>query len=326
MGKNSKLVTGNLLAILMLAFVLGCTPTEKDSKDWVPTGTKGLTIQFLDNFPRDKYLVGNNKEDINIIIDIKNEGAQTMGNDAPARFKGGSVYLSGFDQQVISIPRGGRGLASLYLPGISSTSQTGSIDSVKFEGSINPQNILVDNYDLRILATVCYPYRTNAGPSVCIDPTPFDFDQGQVCEMGPKTLTSQGAPIAVTRIEQEAFTDSIQFKIYFENAGSGDVINIDKLGQCNPFSADPLGREDFDRVKLVNVFAGTKQLQCGPFTNEGPGVVRLIDGKGYVICNLDISQEASNVAYLTSLNIELEYGYRSSISKPITISKAKTIN
>lgn len=245
---------------------------------------------------------------------------------------GGRIYLSGFDTRIIDIKDKSENLESKYLPAASPINPLGGFDTVEFEGRIVAKDVTIDEYNPTILATACYPYATKASPTVCIDPQPFDDRQEKVCNIGSQTLETQGAPITVTRIDQEASTTKMQFKITIENVGGGDVLKPgdDTLEKCNPLEGGSLDRKDFDRVQLTKVEVGGVDLfekgKCSPFADGSDNLVRLFDGEGFVICTLDMSMlGGAQSAYTTPLNIKLIYNYRSTISKSIRISKLTSI-
>ncbi len=314
-----KIGFGIMFLFLLVIVIFGCIQQKDDSKiEGVITGTDGLVIEFYENYPRSNYVVSEDGEDISVIIDVSNKGTYSPEEDA------GRVYISGFDENIIEIENA-KALDARYLPGVSSFNPVGGFQTVEFEnGRINADNIMTDKYETTILATVCYPYVTKAGPSVCIDPKPFDTKQNKVCEIGSQTLTSQGAPIAVTRIDQEASTNKIQFKITIKNVGNGDVIMQESLGKCDPNGVEPLGRDDFDRLKLVTAKVGTTELRCGPFADGSNDIIRLFNGEGFIVCSLDMPENIKS-AYTTPLILELSYGYRSTISRQIEISKITTV-
>ena len=314
------------LFLFMLVITIGCVPKDDNSKNKDEiTGTEGLTIEFIKNFPQDNYVVSENeREPISVILNVRNKGAFPK-QDNLKLLADGKIYLSGFDDEIIEIDRSSKSLSTYFLPGVSSINLVGGFDTVEFEdGRIIAKNILVDRYEPVILATICYPYQTIAGPSVCVDPFPFDENQDKVCRISSQTLTSQGAPVAVTRIDEEASSNKIRFKITIKNVGNGDVIKLGALGKCDPTVGQVLERGDFDRVELKKAMLGSVNLlhNCGPFAEGENNIIRLFEGEGYVICSLDKSEFGdAKSAYTTPLNIELSYGYRSTASKQIRILK-----
>ncbi len=395
MGKATERWFKVTLFILLLIIAAGCEKKEKDAGDAI-TGTEGLAISFVDNFPQDKYILSQGEtQDFTVVMDIRNKGTTPLDSDLEhllhesfkqyliltkyasnptyidgtlktiwnswteeekranggtfenylvighpefAQFKKtlGKLFIGGFDDGIITMKDRNldekvdfsdktESLLNKFLPGVSSLNPNGGFDSVEFASTINADSLQIDNYNPTILATACYPYATKAGPSVCIDPNPFDTKQKKVCSIGSQILSSQGAPVAVTKIDQEASSKKIRIKITLKNAGKGDVISPASLQKCSS-TTDLLKRDDFDMVKLTSVKAGTLELlsSCGPFTNQGTNLIRLFDGEGFVICTIDVSDASklgSTSAYLTPLTIELNYGYRITASKKISIRK-----
>jgi len=324
MIKNSKIKIKISFLVLLLFLVYGCGQRDSRGEGGLATGTDGITLNFLENNPQDSYLVSEDDEQISIILEVRNKGSFPRENDDNILSRG-QVFISGFDPSIIDMEDTSQRLNREFLTGVSNINPEGGFDTIEFEGFIFSDDLLVDKYEPTILATLCYPYVTKAGPTVCIDPFPFDEKQKKVCRIGSQKLTSQGAPIVIKTIEQEASSSKIQFKISLENAGGGDIIKLNALESCNP-SAGTLEREDFDRIELTRATVGFTELRCGPF-DGGANIVRLNNGKGFIICSLDRdSYEDSNSAYTTPLNLEFRYGYRITTSKPIKISKITSIS
>lgn len=343
----------NAIALVLLLIVsAGCTLTaqknskDKNNADFVRS-QDGLLMEFVKNYPGDSYVVGNTDENILVVMDIRNKGTygQEGSTGATGSFAGGKIFLSGFDEKIIEFDATSKDLSTLFLPAVSSVNPLGGLDTLEFDGLIKKEKITVDSYDPTILATLCYPYVTKASPTVCIDPLPFDDRQQKVCTIGSQTLSSQGAPIAITRIDEEAATNNIKFKITIKNVGKGDVLkpgsdenNVNLLDKCSMSApADSsgkkpaLGRKDFDKIRLEKVEIGSVDLfkngKCGPFSDGSTDTIRLFNGEGFIICSLEISDlGAIPSAYTTPLNIELSYSYRSTASRHIKISKLTTIN
>ena len=137
-------------------------------------------------------------------------------------------------------------------------------------------------------------------------------------------MQSQGAPIAITKIDQEASSSKIQFKISLKNVGKGDLLKLDALEKCSPITGQGLERQDFDKIGLTRASVGFAELTCGPFS-EGGNIIRFNNGEGFILCSLEKgSYEDIKSAYTTPLNLEFRYAYRTTASKPIKISKITT--
>ncbi|MBL7056602.1 hypothetical protein ISS07_06840 [Candidatus Woesearchaeota archaeon] len=317
--KSSKIII--LLLLLVLAY--GCTNNSGSSKTDSIKGSEGLTIDFLKGNPQERYVVSDVEEPISIILELRNKGSYPDEEDENILGRG-SVHISGFDTNIIQIDSLSERVDREFLTGRSSLNPEGGFDDVEFKGTIYPEDLIVDRYEPTILATLCYPYKTKASPSVCIDPFPFDESQDKVCRIGSTKLSSQGAPIAITSIEQEASASKIQFKINIKNSGKGDVIKFDALDKCDPTQGELFARTDFDKIILERASVGFSELRCGPFP-DGNGIIRLNNGEGFILCSIDKeSYENEKSAYTTPLNLEIKYGYRITETKPIRISKVTT--
>ena len=342
---KKKRIGFGILFVLFIISATGCDLIGKEDDDGgdFKRVDAGLEMEFVANSPGDKYLIGGEagaEEDIDIIIDLRNKGTFPEGD----KFEEGTIYLGGFDNDIIVIGKlvngifvkdlreKSKSLFGRFLPAASTLNPMGGFDTVEFDGRIIGNKITIDEYNPTIMATACYKYATRASPTVCIDPSPYDERQEKVCRIGSQTLPSQGAPIAVTKIEQEAATNKIQFKIHIKNTGGADVLKPgeDTLNKCSPLGGGRLDRKDFDRVVLKKLQIGSVDLlgdgRCSPFADGTNNIIRLFNGEGFVICILDV-RELGNVqsAYTTPLNIELGYNYRSTISKQIRIKKLETI-
>ncbi len=68
-----------------------------------------------------------------------------------------------------------------------------------------------------------------------------------------------------------------------------------------------------------------KALICGPFADgvkSSGGLIRLINGEGFVICELPNSEYSNKIsAYTTPLLIQLSYGYRTTAERKVLIKK-----
>ena len=164
-----------------------------------------------------------------------------------------------------------------------------------------PQNFIV---------TACYKYKTETSTQVCIDPDPYAIEpKEKVCTIGTYGLTTQGAPVAVTSVEEEISRgrqmSRAQFKIFVSNVGGGDVFDdMAPISECHT----RLERDDLNKVYIDARFSDI-QLECEPQP------LRLSEGgQGFAICSWSGTPTAlGETAYLTVLNVDLYYGYRDSV-------------
>ncbi|MBS3114167.1 hypothetical protein J4448_03625 [Candidatus Woesearchaeota archaeon] len=327
------------LFLIIIILISGCKGKKdvKKSLEEIRTGTEGIVLSFLPNAPPATIHVEKGApletNTFDVVLEIKNKGAypqpdEGVGGLGPSF---GKVFLSGYDPSIITLEsKDGKSgdISKLTLEGKSTINPNGGQDILSFNGKVIAENLNVEKYEPTLLATACYYYFTVAGPSVCIDPNPYStVKEKKVCEVQDIALSNQGAPIAVTKIDEEAFATKTQFKITIKNVGGGDVLKADAtLNKCDPSGTQKIAREDIDKVNLIWVKISDKALMCGPFA-EGPakntgGLIRVINGEGFVICELPSNEYSNKIsAYTTPLLIQLSYGYRNSIEKKIQIKQ-----
>lgn len=337
-----------MLFLILAIAISGCKAKSdtKKSIEEIRTGTEGIVLSFLANtLPSTIHVEEGVDNSFDVVLELRNKGAYPQPEDKITGPEG-KLYLSGYDANIISFQLKGyeqQGpllpgtafnnpigyLAKMALDGKSTINPNGGQDIISFTGTIDPTKMKTEKYDLTLLATACYNYNTIAGPSVCIDPDPYSTTtEKKVCEVKDITLQSQGAPVAVTRIDEEAFAQRTQFRITIKNVGGGDTIKVSAVDKCDPFGSEKLEREDIDKVYILGVTVGDKHLECKPLidtetgTDKDQGYVRLINGEGSVICELSKNDYGkSNTAYTTPLNIKLVYVYRNTAERKIQIKK-----
>ena len=178
-----------------------------------------------------------------------------------------------------------------------------------------------------ILFTGCYAYQTKLSEGMCIDADLLGTKTVEkACEVEDKSFSSQGAPVAITKIEATMFPEDDvvkpRFLIYIENKGGGEVIKSDVVRKA--CSGESISYDDFNLIK-VNAYLFDKQLKCTPGltdkTTEKTGKVRLKEKKDEILCVLEegISKEIGT--HTETLNVELDYGYTQTISTAIGIKK-----
>ena len=326
------------LFLFLLIIISGCKGKKDVQKaiDEVRTGTEGLKLSFLPNAPPEKIHVGQEeKNEFDVELELKNKGAYPQPNEGVGGVGlVGKVYLSGYDPKIIRFEsKDGKSgdLSAMALEGRSTLNPNGGQDILSFKGIVDANNLNVERYEPTLLATACYNYFTVAGPPVCIDPNPYStIKEKKVCEIKPITLSSQGAPIAVTKIDEEAFATKTTFRITIKNVGNGDVIKYQRTDKCDPSTDVKLVREDIDKVYVQNIRIANRDLRCGPFAESTlagafkgtAGFIRLINGEGAIICDLPKEDyKESNTAYTTPLNIVLAYAYRNTVERKMQIRK-----
>ena len=298
-----------MIAVLVVFLALSsCSTTDKGAIQDFRTGSEGIAISFLDI--QKNYVVDKEDQNAFFSLEVENKGTYPQ-EGAPA----GVIWLSGFDKEILSFsPAEQRIDPGSPLIGRTPYSQKGGNDVFDFDGMINGNALTVEEYDPTILANICYGYQTKAAPQVCINSDPYDpARKNDVCIPGDIILKDQGAPIAITKIEQVVTSDEFRYIMTVKNLGKGEVSISES--DCREGGQ----RFEFQKVRIDQAAIGGSPLSC----EAKDGEVRLIDGSGTVICSIKKSSLERPSSYLTPLEISFSYTYRDTASVPITIKKYK---
>jgi len=332
--KNKNFI---FILFILAILIVGCRPpTSTQGEDTsYRTGTEGLVMNFIPGAPPSKMFADEDDVYIPISIEIRNKGAYPTSKDYDGWDIDSVIFIGGYDKKIIgqwelgdesvAEPRVDLNEKKDVLEGKSINNPKGGYDLLEFTGTASLGDIEVDKYTPNFLVTACYEYKTKASPNVCIDPRPFStVNERKVCNIHDVSLTNQGAPVAVTKVESKALSNSIQFKIHFKNVGKGEVIAIDELEKCSS-AGEKLEKRHMDFVKIEEVEIGGNSIKsdCGQLLNiDSYGdYARLINNQGFIVCNLKNYKEDVDSAYTTPLYVELSYGYRTAISSSVEIVK-----
>lgn len=164
----------------------------------------------------------------------------------------------------------------------------------------------LDEYDIELMMVNCYGYVTYASPLVCLDPSPYS-EQRKICRPKTITMSSQGAPIAITKVEQENGKNQAVFTIHVKNIGEGKVIYWGAIERCSPYYPHDLTSKYTNMIQGFNARIGNRVLTCTPET----GVFRLTEnGEGTITCRYDMAYSNLQSAYQAPLIMEFWYGYQ----------------
>ncbi len=306
------------LLLVLIIILAGCNQSGIGGKTSQPkevnfrTGTDGLVINFGQGNP-DKLYEGEN--DVNFLIEIQNKGSFPQIDDFGERLDP-NIWVSGFDTSILELYQDDD-IDERLLEGKSPINLEGGRTSIILNGGVFNLPTGRDSFRTPIVVALTYRYVTTATPTICIDSNPRrGVVREKVCDIGKYGSVSfsggQGAPIVVSKVEQEVTSKDLLFKIEVQHVGKGIVID-DSLVRMDPnrgYSFQDLNKVKIDEISL----SGGESLNCRPDSE-----ITLVNNKGYIICSLSKSQVEGNNVFLTPLNIRLRYGYSSSIRKEIDI-------
>lgn len=305
-----------VIAIILLFLVVLSSCSKRDTRTLTTRdidfhrGIEGIVIKFLPNSPPPRVF-----QDQDVIINIQAENRGAV-DSAFAR-----LFISGFERVALqgNWQDGTDTSVDLTLNGPfrgrSQTNPEGAVDIKSYIAKASVPISTADKYVANVLVTSCYAYKTQANPVVCIDPDPFSVvKKDKVCEVRDVSLTSQGAPIAVTKVEEEVGNNKVFFRIFIRNVGDGKVMKPDVVFDKCPFGIDIL---DINKVHVNTVSIPSLTLdRCEPSLDRD---VILINGQGFIFCSFNLPIDKQQTSYTTPLNIELSYGYSSSVQKQFEI-------
>ncbi len=275
----------------------------------VQTGTQGVELQVLPNYPPP---VVYDQNELIALVEVQNKGRHTVeATDC-------SVQVSGFDPNIIlGGLNGPRSCAENVgtLEGKNVYNIEGAVNQIEFRSTnINlPPGVL--DYNPTLNFKVCYRYRTEARPSVCVDPLFYQITGEQkACNYRKSVLTGggQAAPVGVSYVGVNMLGNKAVFEISVVNLGGGRVLSPDvDIQNCD----SGLEYTELDKVRYtVQLSSGGSIADCKP----KDGLVRLVNNQGKIICTFTIPGSS---AYETPLLIDLDYGYIKALSKPIKVVK-----
>ena len=305
-NKNTKVIL--LTMIVLIFFLSGCVsnpflnPTTQDD---FRIGKNGILMEFLTNAPPSETY---EETTFNIGILLKNVGAYDT--------KGGIISFT-VEEDYVELPNNGD--IRFNLNGKSVALPIGDQKTEMIRTKTKKISGQSEKHVSKILVNICYPYQTKKNVDVCIDTDIYDIkNMKKVCNVKDISLTTQGAPVAITKIESEMLSSGDEnivkpsFEIYIKNVGGGIVFAKENIN--NVCSSAPLKYEEINAVKIKVMMSG-EELQCRE------EVLKLKENGGSVKCTLERGISTEKAIYTTPLTIELDYGYSTSMSKDILIKK-----
>jgi hypothetical protein len=311
-----------LLIILICLLFISCNNNRNNIGDTkLQKGIDGLTVEFMKNMPKEVYEEGKIYStfemrnggffDIDegiLVPSIEKDLVEIDSWDLPSSFRKENTESILFDLKGKSLvnTRGEKQVGSIVL-------KARQIDDTR------------NKIESRIILNTCYPYLTIMSETICIDTDPNNLAVAKkTCKTKDITSSGQGAPIAITKIEQKTVpSDSkdsvvVQFTIYAENKGKGVIISKDRYKEvCQGKS---LKKEDYNTIELKDLKFSDYSYEDDDFDCH-PIPLREQDGKYYTRCTLkeENSISKNKLTFETPIVVELAYGYKTALSEEIEI-------
>ncbi|MEM4239946.1 MAG: hypothetical protein QXM31_01975 [Candidatus Woesearchaeota archaeon] len=302
------------IAIAMVLLLAGCQYSPFQRKDAmtlpeVKVGTQGIELFLSPGSPPPEVY---EESKFTMLVTLSNLGASDVENGVfSVSYEPQHVYLPLQQQQGRFSVRG----KSEFMP-------QGMEKQVGLSFTAKPLGAQLQGYTTTITFNACYPYQTNAPIIVCIDTDLTGKKPGKVCQAKPiSSPQGQGAPVAVTltepRMQPSEFQDKIipEFVLTIKNLGKGSVIAPNQFPEA--CSGRPLGAGGWN-VVAVSAALADMPLSCTPST-----ITLKETGDTKVVCKLEEGVDARLGTYTSPLSVTIDYGYMTSISSQVKITKIR---
>lgn len=223
------------------------------------------------------------------------------------------VLMQGFDL-------GKLGGSTYYLRGDNADYPGGDMDYEQFKVQMIREWPAGQDY-IRVPYQIkqCYAYTTFVSPMICVDPNPYS-DEKKVCRSESYSWGgSQGAPVAVTRMEQVNTGKEVIMEFTIRNVGRGQVWDFGKIELCSPYNTQKVTGQMYDVVYVGDAYIGGVKIDCS--ANQK---IRLDPNtkEARFMCKypLDLAYNVGS-AYTTSLKMELWYGYEEIYSNTLMVRR-----
>jgi len=298
-----KKITIITLLLLASCQIGGTSRTPGPQLD--TTGTQGLEVVVNPASNTQVLMCGES----NVLLDLYNLGTSDIIQGA---------YSLVTEDQLLLLLGKTKKQGSITLEGRSMNSPVGGFTQLQFAFKSENLPAQLEMYQTPFIFTACYPYMTRASIPVCIDTT-RDPQAARSCVTSQVSGSAgQGAPVVVSMVEPiMAIQDNAilpTFVIHITNAGKGRVVSPESLG----FACGNQGSAG-SRIKV------TAQLQDETLTCK-PEIIDLRAGETKVTCQSDTyfgaaDGRANQGTFTTPLTVNLEYGYVTTTTLPITITR-----
>ena len=297
------------IIILLLLFLAGCTilpitPKNNINIQETRTGTQGITSSFIDSAPPSEVFENQLFE---VSLMLENKGAADVQN---------GVYVFGIpdDLETRDDVYGRFGLKGKTFFNPFGDSKLLSLKVRARE--IAPQ---LERITTQFGVDLCYPYRTEVGTGICINPVGGVQKQVKVCTPSSQGFAGQGGPVAVTSIEapqilphENSALVKPQIILHIKNVGGGIVVSKSSF-------ADACAQRGAKGIyNIINIGGSLSDIPL----NCAPSQLVLSEKDNAVICTLSAGLEKTRGSHVAQLKIVLDYGYYSKKTKPLTIKKA----
>jgi len=274
------------LLVLLLVVFLFLTACQSDQPSSIDKNYKMGFMELeisIDDQMSPKVIHQNTQNGFTLSMNLFNRGGYAAENV--------NIKIANFDHTFLDIPTYEQFLGTIEANSIFNDDQTGGREFITFSGdALDLRGAEQKDANYRIF--VSYNSKVEFSPTICINPSAYRVeDIGCNLPTGQVSFSGQGAPLAITKMEQiltGGDSAKMEIRVVLENIGSGDINQI------------TLGKTLLGNDPLTCEFKGV--------VKKAENVVAFKKGKksAELVCTRYLSGFSS---YETPIYIELGYDY-----------------
>ena len=207
-----------LVIVIVCVFLIGCQSSNQDGfQQNFKQGISELQVQFVENAPPQEIYPNSR---FKIIADVDNQAAYIVQNI--------KASIIGLDPKYFLIEDSIIELES--LEGRSQFLPSGDKEFFEYDGTTEGLLFNAEEYRGPFTFLVSYDSDMQFADTICLNPNLYEVFGDVTCEVQKKkNYNGQGAPLAITTIEEITFPGhgaEVEFRIELQNRGKGEVGNI----------------------------------------------------------------------------------------------------
>ncbi|HLC97526.1 MAG TPA: hypothetical protein VJC21_01975 [Candidatus Nanoarchaeia archaeon] len=266
-----------LFLLILLLFVASCQGRsgERQIEYNFKQGVAEVELALLENAPPEQLYPNT---DFQLVVTIDNKAAYDV--------QEGELRIIGLDEKYFDVYP----LSQIFsLQGRSLTNPSGEKAFLQFDGRAGELFLNAEEYAGTYFLKAAYTSTVDFTDTVCLNADAYGIYTGGCKLEAEKSYSGQGAPLAVTRMEEIVSPGSgdVEFRFTIENRGQGTV----------------------NDVTLLAAQLGGQELSCA-FKGEEEGQLRIRltpeEQEAVVLCHRTLRGEPS---YETTVTLQFRYTY-----------------
>jgi hypothetical protein len=304
-----------LFLLTCVLLLVACSGSQETPEQPLRLGKDGVYMSFPDTNALELY----EKDKFSVAVRLENVGANHITEQKPGWITASYDRAAfSFTEVATSKTRSQKLPVAFSLNGRDEFVTKGDVEFAEFNFVAQDVFGNRDKAQSTIVFNACYPYTTVFAHNVCIDRDVYTTQQAETCAVHTITDGSQGAPIAVTKVEpmflREGATVTPRFRITVQNMQSGYTVwnpaaTGEQLCTLSDFTYQEHGRAH------VTASINNQPLKCG---SDDAGIVRFERDTGVIVCSLP--PLSAGASYEALLLVNVDYFYISSLTATVEVN------